>query len=135
MKTVRGFIRMVLGRSAILNKKLATVGVGLIEYSHLYGEYVDDQAEWVRLPQANVGCPTIPNLLITDEQVLVLADTFTTGHRPPVKGELGPDSCVVISKAGPVGLIWTCHLVFLVQRRSLSLTTTNARRRSRVPNF
>jgi threonine dehydrogenase-like Zn-dependent dehydrogenase len=43
------------GSGAILNKKSATSGAGLFGYSHLYGGYSGGQAEFVRVPKANVG--------------------------------------------------------------------------------
>jgi threonine dehydrogenase-like Zn-dependent dehydrogenase len=61
------------GRGAILNKKSATPGAALFGYSHLYGGVPGGQAEYVRVPKANVGPLVVPDAL-ADEQVLFLSD-------------------------------------------------------------
>src|SRR5919199_2100858 len=53
-------------------------GAGLFGYSHLYGGYAGGQAEYVRVPFADVGPVQIPDSL-DDEQVLFLSDIFPTG--------------------------------------------------------
>jgi threonine dehydrogenase-like Zn-dependent dehydrogenase len=53
------------GRGAILNKKNVRSGAGLFGYSHLYGGYPGGQAEFVRVPKANVG-PLIHGFLFGD---------------------------------------------------------------------
>ncbi len=92
------------GRGAILNKKSATPGAGLFGYSHLYGGYAGGQAEYVRVPRANVGPLKIPDVL-ADEQVLFLSDILPTGYQAAVNAGLGPGSSVAIFGAGPVGLM------------------------------
>src|SRR5690606_19589607 len=56
------------GRGAILNKKSARPGAGLFGYSHLYGGYAGGQAEYVRVPKANVGPLVIPQGLSRSEE-------------------------------------------------------------------
>ncbi|MCE1191576.1 MAG: glutathione-dependent formaldehyde dehydrogenase [Acidovorax sp.] len=92
------------GRGAILNKKNATPGAGLFGYSHLYGGYAGGQAEYVRVPRANVGPLKIPEGL-NDEQVLFLSDILPTGYQAAVNAQVGPGACVAIFGAGPVGLM------------------------------
>jgi threonine dehydrogenase-like Zn-dependent dehydrogenase len=92
------------GRGAILNKKNVRSGAGLFGYSHLYGGYPGGQAEYVRVPKANVGPLVIPPGL-ADEQVLFLSDILPTGYQAAVNGEVGPGSTVAIFGAGPVGLM------------------------------
>jgi len=92
------------GRGAILNKKNVRSGAGLFGYSHLYGGYPGGQAEYVRVPKANVGPLVIPAGL-ADEQVLFLSDILPTGYQAAVNGEVGPGSTVAIFGAGPVGLM------------------------------
>lgn len=92
------------GRGAILNKKNATPGAGLFGYSHLYGGYAGGQAEYVRVPRANVGPLKIPQGL-DDEQVLFLSDILPTGYQAAVNAQVGPGACVAIFGAGPVGLM------------------------------
>jgi threonine dehydrogenase-like Zn-dependent dehydrogenase len=100
------------GRGAILNKKVATQGAGLFGYSHLYGGYAGGQAEYVRVPKANVGPIKIPDVL-ADEQVLFLSDILPTGYQAAVNAQLGPGSSVAIFGAGPVGLMSALSARFL----------------------
>jgi threonine dehydrogenase-like Zn-dependent dehydrogenase len=100
------------GRGAILNKKSATAGAGLFGYSHLYGGYAGGQAEYVRVPKANVGPLKIPDVL-SDEQVLFLSDILPTGYQAAVNAQLGPGSSVAIFGAGPVGLMAALSARFL----------------------
>ena len=93
------------GRGAILNKKDIRPGAGLFGYSHLYGGYPGGQAEYVRVPKANVGPLVIPDSTLDDEQVLFLSDILPTGYQAVVNGEVGPGSTVAIFGAGPVGLM------------------------------
>ena len=79
------------GRGAILNKKSATAGAGLFGYSHLYGGYAGGQAEYVRVPNANVGPLKVPEVL-TDEQVLFLSDILPTGYQAAVNAGLSQGS-------------------------------------------
>jgi threonine dehydrogenase-like Zn-dependent dehydrogenase len=100
------------GRGAILNKKSATAGAGLFGYSHLYGGYPGGQAQFVRVPKANVGPIKIPDAL-SDEQVLFLSDILPTGYQAAVNAQLGPGSSVAIFGAGPVGLMSALSARFL----------------------
>src|SRR5688500_7167130 len=54
-------------------------GAGLFGYSHLYGGYAGGQAEYVRVPFADVGPVRIPDD-VSDEQALFLSDIFPTGY-------------------------------------------------------
>jgi len=100
------------GRGAILNKKSATAGAGLFGYSHLYGGYPGGQAQFVRVPKANVGPLKIPDAL-SDEQVLFLSDILPTGYQAAVNAQIGPGSSVAIFGAGPVGLMAAASSRFL----------------------
>jgi threonine dehydrogenase-like Zn-dependent dehydrogenase len=75
---------------------------GLFGYSHLTGHYPGGQAEYVRVPFADV-CPTkVPNGL-TDEQVLFLTDIFPTGYQGAEYAEIEPGDTVAVWGCGPVG--------------------------------
>jgi threonine dehydrogenase-like Zn-dependent dehydrogenase len=93
------------GRGAILNKKDTRPGAGLFGYSHLYGGYAGGQAEFVRVPKANVGPLLIPDSTLRDEQVLFLSDILPTGYQAVANAAVGPGSTVAIFGAGPVGLM------------------------------
>ncbi len=75
---------------------------GLYGYTHLTGGYPGGQAEYVRVPFADVGPVVIPNGL-TDEQVLFLGDIFPTGWQAAAQCEIEPTDTVAIWGAGPVG--------------------------------
>jgi threonine dehydrogenase-like Zn-dependent dehydrogenase len=92
------------GRGAILNKKQIPPGAALFGFSHLYGGIPGGQAEYVRVPQANVGPFKIPAGL-DDERVLFLSDILPTGYQAAVNAGLKLGSSVVIHGAGPVGLM------------------------------
>jgi len=92
------------GRGAILNKKQTKPGAALFGYTHLYGGMPGGQAEYVRVPKANIGPFVVPEGL-DDEQVLFLTDILPTGYQAVVNAEIGKGSSVAIFGAGPVGLM------------------------------
>src|SRR5690242_1528086 len=91
-------------RGAIMNKKNVRSGAAFFGYTHLYGGVPGGQAEYVRVPKANVGPIKIPETL-PDEKVLFLSDILPTGYQAVLNAEIGPGSSVVIFGAGPVGLM------------------------------
>ena len=93
------------GRGAILNKKDVRSGAGLFGYSHLYGGYPGGQAQYVRVPKANVGPLVIPDTRLSDEQVLFLSDILPTGYQAALNAQIVPGSSVAIFGAGPVGMM------------------------------
>jgi len=77
-------------------------GAGIFGYSHLYGGYAGGQAEYVRVPFANVGPMKIPDDL-SDEQVLFMTDIMPTGYQAAERGEIHPGDVVAVWGCGPVG--------------------------------
>jgi threonine dehydrogenase-like Zn-dependent dehydrogenase len=75
---------------------------GLFGYSHMMGGYPGGQAEYVRVPFANVGPLKIESDL-TDEQVLLLSDVFPTGYMAAENAEIEKGDTVAIWGCGPVG--------------------------------
>lgn len=92
------------GHGAILNKKQIPPGAALFGFSHLYGGIPGGQAEYVRIPKANVGPFKIPDGL-DDEKVLFLSDILPTGYQAVVNAGIKSGSTLVIYGAGPVGLM------------------------------
>ena len=92
------------GKGAAMNQKGIKPPAALFGYSHLYGGIPGGQAEYVRVPQANVGPLVIPDGL-SDEQVLFLSDILPTGYQAVINAGIGPGSTVAIFGAGPVGLM------------------------------
>ncbi len=100
------------GRGAIVNKKETRPGAGLFGYSHLYGGYSGGQAEYVRVPHADVGPLKIPDG-IEDERVLFLSDILPTGYQAVLNAGVTKGSTVAIFGAGPVGLMSAACARFL----------------------
>ncbi|HJV51490.1 MAG TPA: zinc-dependent alcohol dehydrogenase [Noviherbaspirillum sp.] len=75
---------------------------GIFGYSHLTGGYAGGQAEYVRVPFADVGPVKVPDSL-TDEQVLFLSDILPTGFQAAEACEIKPGAVVAVWGCGPVG--------------------------------
>jgi threonine dehydrogenase-like Zn-dependent dehydrogenase len=75
---------------------------GIFGYSHLTGGYAGGQAEYVRVPFADVGPVKVPDEL-TDEQVLFLSDIFPTGYMAAENCNIKPGHVVAVWGCGPVG--------------------------------
>lgn len=91
-------------QGAILNKKDIRPGAAIFGYSHLYGGISGGQAEYARVPKANVGPIKIPDGL-SDEKVLFLSDILPTGYQAVLNAEVSAGSSLAIFGAGPVGLM------------------------------
>ena len=77
-------------------------GAGLFGYSHMYGGYAGGQAEYIRVPFADVGPIKIPASL-RDEQVLFLSDIFPTGYMAAENCHIQRGDTVAVWGCGPVG--------------------------------
>ena len=75
---------------------------GLFGYSHMYGGYAGGQAEYARVPFADVGPIKVPASL-PDDQVLFLSDIFPTGYMAAENCDIKPGQVVAIWGCGPVG--------------------------------
>jgi threonine dehydrogenase-like Zn-dependent dehydrogenase len=75
---------------------------GLFGYSHLLGGFAGGQAEYARVPFADVGPIKIENGF-TDEQVLFLSDIFPTGYMAAEACEIKPGDTIAVWGCGPVG--------------------------------
>jgi threonine dehydrogenase-like Zn-dependent dehydrogenase len=75
---------------------------GCFGYSHLTGGFAGGQAEYVRVPFADVGPFKVPSTL-TDEQVLFLSDIFPTGYMGAEFCDINPKKVIAVWGAGPVG--------------------------------
>lgn len=75
---------------------------GLFGYSHMTGGYAGGQAEYARVPFADVGLFKIPDGL-SDEQVVFLTDIFPTGYMAAENCQIQPGDTVAIWGCGPVG--------------------------------
>jgi threonine dehydrogenase-like Zn-dependent dehydrogenase len=77
-------------------------GSGLFGYSHMMGGYAGGQAEYVRVPFADVGPFRVPDG-IPDERVLFLTDIFPTGYMAAENSDITPGDTVAVWGCGPVG--------------------------------
>jgi threonine dehydrogenase-like Zn-dependent dehydrogenase len=84
------------------NPEATAVG-GIYGYSHTTGGYDGGQAEYVRVPLADVGPTVLPEGLSVDDAVL-LTDAFPTGYQAAEMGGIDEGDTVVVFGAGPVGL-------------------------------
>jgi threonine dehydrogenase-like Zn-dependent dehydrogenase len=75
---------------------------GIFGYSHLTGGYAGGQAEYARVPFADVGPLKIPNGF-ADEQVLFLSDIFPTGYMGAEMCDIKRGDVIAVWGAGPVG--------------------------------
>jgi threonine dehydrogenase-like Zn-dependent dehydrogenase len=78
-------------------------GSGLFGYSHLMGGYAGGQAQYVRVPFANVGPLKIENDL-PDEKLLFLSDILPTGYMAAENAQIQEGDTVAVWGCGPVGL-------------------------------
>lgn len=76
---------------------------GIFGYSHITGGYAGGQAEYVRVPFADVGPLKVPETL-DDEQVLFLSDILPTGYMAAEQCDIQPGDTVAVWGCGPVGL-------------------------------
>lgn len=77
-------------------------GAGLYGYSHIYGGYAGGQAEYLRVPYAEVNSVVVPRG-IEDEKVLFLSDIFPTGWMAAENANIERGDTVAVWGAGPVG--------------------------------
>ncbi|RZZ87573.1 zinc-dependent alcohol dehydrogenase [Pseudoxanthomonas winnipegensis] len=90
--------------ASVRKRSKMTPPAALFGYSHLYGGVPGGQAEYVRVPKANVGPFAVPGSL-ADEKVLFLSDILPTGYQAVLNARVEPGSTVAIFGAGPVGLM------------------------------
>ena len=88
--------------ATLVEKVLGYAPSGLFGYSHITGGYAGGQAEYVRVPFADVGLFKIPEGL-TDEQVVFLSDIFPTGYMGAENCQIQLGDTVAIWGCGPVG--------------------------------
>src|SRR5918998_1553938 len=78
-------------------------GAGIYGYSHMMGGYAGGQAEFARVPYADIGPVKIPDGL-DDEKVLFLGDIFPTGYMAAENCDIQPGDTIAVWGCGPVGL-------------------------------
>ena len=94
--------RELYGNCDNTNPEATAVG-GIYGYSHTAGGYDGGQAEYVRVPLADVGPTVIPDGMDVDDAVL-LTDAFPTGYQAAEMGGIEEGDTVVVFGAGPIGI-------------------------------
>src|SRR5512147_78626 len=89
--------------NAVMAEKMyGQSSAGLFGYSHLFGGFAGGQAQYARVPFADVGPLKIPEGL-RDDQVLFLSDIFPTGYMAAENCNIEPGDTVAVWGCGPVG--------------------------------
>ena len=99
---------------------------GLFGYSHMLGGFAGGQAEYLRVPYADVGPIKVPDGL-TDEQVLFLSDIFPTGYMAADFCNLKGGETVAIWGCGPVGQFAIKSAFLLGAERVIAIDTVPER--------
>jgi threonine dehydrogenase-like Zn-dependent dehydrogenase len=112
--------------AAALDMMYGHSGSALFGYSHLYGGYAGGQAEYVRVPFADVGCMKIPPDL-DDEQALFLGDVLPTAYMAAENCAIEQGDTVAIFGCGPVGQVAIKCALMLGAERVLAIDSVPER--------
>jgi threonine dehydrogenase-like Zn-dependent dehydrogenase len=99
---------------------------GLFGYSHLLGGFAGGQAEYLRVPYADVGPFKVPDGL-TDDQVLFLSDIFPTGYMAAEFCNIQKGDTIAIWGCGPVGQFAIRSAFLLGAERVIAIDTVPER--------
>lgn len=99
---------------------------GLFGYSHLLGGYSGGQAEYLRVPYADVGPIKVPNGL-SDDQVLFLSDIFPTGYMAADFCNIQRGDLIAVWGCGPVGQFAIRSAFLLGAERVIAIDTVPER--------
>ena len=99
---------------------------GLFGYSHLTGGYWGGQAEYVRVPMADVGPMKVPEGM-TDEQALFLSDILPTGWQGAEHCDITGGETIAVWGAGPVGLFAIKSAIVMGAERVIAIETVPER--------
>jgi threonine dehydrogenase-like Zn-dependent dehydrogenase len=104
----------------IAEKLLGHSPAGVYGYSHMLGGFAGGQAEYARVPFADVGPLKVPSDL-SDEQVLFLSDIFPTGYMGAEMCDIQGGDVVAVWGAGPVGLFAIASAYLLGAERVIAI--------------
>jgi S-(hydroxymethyl)glutathione dehydrogenase/alcohol dehydrogenase len=99
---------------------------GMLGYSDTMGGYDGGQAEFLRVPYANVGPVKVPDML-SDEQVLFLTDILPTSYWGVEHAGVKPEDTVVVLGCGPVGLLTIKWAYFFGAKRVIAVDCVDYR--------
>jgi threonine dehydrogenase-like Zn-dependent dehydrogenase len=106
--------------AGIAEKMFGHPTAGIFGYSHITGGYAGGQAEYARVPFADVGPFKVEDDL-TDEQVLFLSDIFPTGYMGAEFCEITGGEVIAVFGAGPVGQFAIASAVLLGAERVIAI--------------
>ncbi|PWT89358.1 MAG: glutathione-dependent formaldehyde dehydrogenase [Proteobacteria bacterium] len=112
--------------AALCEKMYGATGAGLFGYSHLYGGFAGGQAQYARVPFADVGPIKVPEGL-RDDQVLFLSDIFPTGFMAAENCNIQPGDTIAVWGCGPVGQFAIRSAYMLGAERVIALDHIQAR--------
>jgi threonine dehydrogenase-like Zn-dependent dehydrogenase len=92
----------------------------LFGYSHMLGGYAGGQAQYVRVPFADIGPIKIPES-VRDEQVLFLSDIFPTGYQAAENCHIQPGDVIAVWGCGPVGQFAVASALMLGAERVIAI--------------
>src|SRR6185437_3021916 len=106
---------------------------GIFGYTHLLGGFAGGQAEYARVPFADVGPLKVPDEL-TDEQALFLSDILPTGYMGAEMCGIQPGDTVAVWGCGPVGLFAIASAYLLGAERVIGIDRFEDRLRKASEN-
>jgi len=110
----------------MLEKLYGMSSSGLFGYSHMMGGYAGGQAQYVRVPFADVGPIKVPDSL-TDEQVLFLSDIFPTGYMAAENCDIHEGDTIAVWGCGPVGQLAMASAKLLGAGRVIAIDSVPGR--------
>ncbi|MCE5267902.1 MAG: glutathione-dependent formaldehyde dehydrogenase [Planctomycetaceae bacterium] len=110
----------------IAEKMLGHSPAGIFGYSHMTGGFAGGQAQYVRVPFADVGTMKVPETL-EDEQVLFLSDIFPTGYMAAENCNIQNGDTVAVWGCGPVGQFAIRSAFMLGAERVIGIDSVPAR--------
>ena len=102
-------------------------GAGIFGYSSLTGGYAGGQAEYARVPFADIGPIKIEDDDLTDDQVLFLSDIFPTGYMGAEMCDIQPGDVIAVWGAGPVGLFAIASAIMLGAEQVIAIDSFDYR--------
>jgi threonine dehydrogenase-like Zn-dependent dehydrogenase len=112
--------------AAMAEKLYGSSGSGLFGYSHLFGGYAGGQAQYVRVPYADVGAMKVPDS-VGDEQALFLTDIFPTGYMAAENCNIRGGDVIAVWGCGPVGQFAIRSAFLLGAERVIAIDSVESR--------
>jgi threonine dehydrogenase-like Zn-dependent dehydrogenase len=112
--------------ASMAEKLYGSSAAGLFGYSHMFGGYAGGQAQYVRVPFADVGPIKVPES-VSDEQALFLSDIFPTGYMAAENCDIQQGDVIAVWGCGPVGQFAIRSAFLLGAERVIAIDNVDAR--------